>query len=170
MNKLKVFFTLTGYQLTWLACVFGENKFNEPLLGIYLGSIYLLFYFYINSNKLNFIKISLLIAVPGYCFDTIMVFSSIYEFNSSIILGTLPAWMIILWLSFSTLFDEILILFKNYKLTGIILSGILGPLTYFLGQPIGIIAINNLVLFFIIMVIFWMLLMYYYLNIILKKN
>ena len=45
-----------------------------------------------------------------------MVYFQIYEFNSSLIIGTLPLWMIILWLSFSTLFDEILVIFfQNLK-------------------------------------------------------
>ncbi len=170
MQKLKVFLVLTGYQITWLACVFGENRFNEPLLGVYIGCIYLLIYCYFNKNIIRFLKISLLISVPGYFFDTLMTYFSIYEFNTSLIIGTLPAWMIILWVSFSTLFDEILIIFKKYKFSGLFLSGVLGPLTYYLGEPIGIISINNLFLFFLIMIIFWVLLMLFYLNILLKKN
>ncbi len=170
MQKLKVFLVLTGYQITWLACVFGEKRFNEPLLGVYIGCIYLLLYCYFNKNIIRFLKISLLISVPGYFFDTLMTYFSIYEFNTSLIIGTLPAWMILLWVSFSTLFDEILIIFKKYKFLGLFLSGVLGPITYYLGEPIGIISINNLFLFFLIMIIFWVLLMLFYLNILLKKN
>ena len=170
MQKLKVFLVLTGYQITWLACVFGENTFKEPLLGIYVGSIYIFFYFIFNKNKINFLRISLLISIPGYFFDTLMVYFSIYQFNTTLIIGTLPAWMILLWISFSTLFDEILIIFKKYKLLGLFLSGLLAPLTYYLGEPIGIISISNVFLFFIIMIIFWVILMIYYLQIILKKN
>ena len=170
MNSIKVFLTLTGYQLTWLSCVFGEIKFNEPLLGIYIGIIYLIIFFYFNKNKINFIKISLYISIPGYIFDTLMVYFSIYEFNSSLIIGTLPAWMIVLWFSFSTFFDEILIIFKKNILTGVLLSGTLAPLTYYIGEPIGIISISNKILFFTLMVLFWVLLMFYYLKIILGKN
>ena len=168
MRNIRVFLTLTGYQLTWLACVFGENKLNQPSLGIYVGIFYLLIYFYLNNDKINFLKISLFISVPGYVFDTILVYFSIYQFNTSLIVGSIPIWMIILWLSFSTLFDEILTIFKNYKLIGIILSGVLGPITYYLGEPIGIISINNILLFFMLMIIFWMLLMFYYIEIILN--
>tara|TARA_Y100001970_G_scaffold218436_1_gene267862 strand:+ start:307 stop:819 length:513 start_codon:yes stop_codon:yes gene_type:complete len=169
MSKIKIFFTLTGYQITWLACVFGQDKFNQPLLGIYIGIIYLLIFFYFNKNKIKFLKLSLYISIPGYIFDTLMVYFDIYRFNSTIILGTIPAWMIILWLSFSTLYDEILTIFKKYKVTGVFLSGILGPATYYLGQPIGLILINNTFLFFTMMIIFWILLMIYYLEIIIKK-
>ena len=99
-----------------------------------------------------------------------MVYFSIYEFNISFIIGTIPSWMIILWFSFSTLFDEILIIFKKYKFIGIVLSAILGPLTYYLGEPIGIISINDLLSFFMLMTVFWILLMVYYLEFILRKN
>ena len=169
MSKLKVFLTLTGYQLTWLACVFGEDKYSNPYLGIYTGIFFLALYFYFNQNKFKFLKISLLISVPGYFFDTLMVYFNIYQFNSSIIFLYLPFWMIILWLSFSTLFDEILNFLKKYKILALLLSAILGPLTYYLGEPIGVISIKNIYLFFVFMILFWLFLMFYYLEIILKK-
>ena len=169
MNKIKVFLTLTGYQFTWLACVFGENKFNEPMLGIYIGLIYLFLFLYFNKNKKKFFKTSLLISIPGYFFDTLMVYFYVYEFNSSLIIGTIPVWMIVLWASFSTLFDEVLVFFKDYKFLGIIISGLLAPLTYYVGEPTGVITINNFVLFFILMILFWVSFMIYYLEIILKK-
>tara|TARA_B100001057_G_scaffold450367_1_gene492384 strand:- start:86 stop:607 length:522 start_codon:yes stop_codon:yes gene_type:complete len=170
MQKLKVFLVLTGYQLTWLACVFGETNLSYPMLGFWVGIIYLSIYFYFNQNKQKFIKISLLISVPGYIFDTLLVYFKVYEFETIVKLGTLPLWMIILWLSFSTLFDEILTFFKSYKVLGVILSGILGPLTYYLGEPIGVIKINNFEVFIISMILFWMILMIYYLNHVVKTD
>jgi len=170
MHKLKIFSVLTGYQITWLACVFGETKFSYSLLGFWVGIIFLIIYFYFNHNKQKLIKILLLISIPGYIFDTLMVYFQIYEFNTVSKFGTLPLWMIVLWLSFSVLFDEILNFFKNYKILGITLSGILGPLTYYLGEPIGIISINDLPTFFCMMIIFWSMLMIYYLNYAIKIN
>ena len=170
MNKSRIFLTLTGYQITWLACVFGDSKFNQPSLGIYVGIIYIFIFFYFNRNKKRFLKISLLISLPGYLFDTSMVYYSVYFFDTSLLFGTLPIWMIVLWLSFSTLFDEILMIFKKYKFLGVLTSAVAGPLTYYLGDPIGILVINNMISFFIFMVSFWSLLMLYYLKVILRKN
>ena len=79
MQKLKVFLVLTGYQLTWLACVFGETKFSNHVLGIWVGIIFLLTYFYFNIDRKKFIKISFLISVPGYIFDTLLVYLQIYD-------------------------------------------------------------------------------------------
>lgn len=169
MNKYKIFLTLTGYQLTWLACVFGESKFNQPMLGIYIGVTYLLIFFYLNKNKTRFLKISFLISLPGYLFDSIMVYFSIYIFDTIFIIGTLPIWMMVLWLSFSTLFDEILIFFERFKILGVVISSFLGPITYYLGEPIGILNINNIILFFTFMIIFWSLLMAFYLKFVVTK-
>ena len=169
MKFIKTFLTLTGYQLTWLACVFGQIKFNQPSLGLYVGLIYLIIYFYFSKNKINLIKVCLYISLPGYFFDTLMVYFSVYNFNVSHYIGLLPGWMFILWLSFSTLFDEILIFFKKYKLIGILLSGLLGPITYYIGLPLGLINIDNTFIFFILMSLFWCLLMLFYLEIVLKN-
>ena len=166
MNKLKIFITLTGYQFTWLACVFGEKYFLN--LGIYVGLIYLALYLYFSKNKKRSLLICFLIAIPGYLFDSMMIYLSVYQFNSSEVIGMLPSWMIILWLSFSTLFDEILVVFKKYQFLGIIFSIILGPFTYYLGEPIGVILINEFLFFFTFMILFWFLLMIYYQRIILK--
>jgi len=166
MNKLKIFIILTGYQFTWLACVFGEKYFLN--LGIYVGLIYLALYLYFSKNKKRSLLICFLIAIPGYLFDSMMIYLSIYQFNSSEVIGMLPSWMIILWLSFSTLFDEILVVFKKYQFLGIIFSIILGPFTYYLGEPIGVILINDFLFFFTFMILFWFLLMIYYQRIILK--
>ena len=166
---MRIFLTLTGYQLTWLACIFGENKFNQPNLGFYFGLFYLTLYFYFNDSKIKFLKISMLISIPGYLFDTLLVYFQFYEFQTSYNFGTLPIWMITLWLSFSTLFDKILVFFKNYKLLALFLSSSLGPLTYYLGVPIGLISINNIFLFFLLMIIFWFFLMIYYIFIVLKN-
>ena len=76
--------------------------------------------------------------------------------------------MIVLWPSFAILFDEILIFLSKYKIIAVILSSLLGPLTYFAGSPLGLININNLVVFFIFMIVFGAILMLFYLNYILK--
>jgi hypothetical protein len=76
--------------------------------------------------------------------------------------------MIVLWPSFAILFDEILIFLSKYKILAVILSSILGPFTYFAGSPLGLININNFLLFFILMIFFWAALMIFYLNYIIK--
>ena len=169
MQKIKIFLTLTGYQITWLACVFGEKNFSSPFIGFFVGLFFILIYFLFSDSKkkLSFVVIS--IAIPGYTFDSLLVYFSIYEFLSIYYIGVLPIWMIVLWISFAILFDEIFVFLKNFKIISIIISSILGPLTYYIGDPIGILKIYNFTFFTIFMIIFWALLMFYYLNYVLKK-
>ncbi len=168
MTKVKIFFILSGYQLTWLMCVFGELIYNSFIPGLICGLFFLIICF-LNSAKIKkTIQIVFLISIMGYSFDTLLVFFEIYNFNSSFHVGVLPIWMIVLWPSFSILFDEILIFLSKYKIIAVILSSILGPFTYFAGSPLGLINISNLLLFFILMVSFWAILMIIYLNYIIK--
>ena len=168
MSKIKIFLMLSGYQLTWLMCVFGELWYNSFLPGLICGILFL-FICYVNSdNKNKTIQIVLSISILGYLFDTILVFFEIYNFQTSLYIGVLPIWMIVLWPSFAILFDEILMFLSKYKIIAAILSSILGPLTYFAGSPLGLININNLFLFFALMIFFWAILMIFYLNYIIK--
>ena len=168
MSKIKIFLMLSGYQLTWLMCVFGELLYNSYLPGLICGLLFLTICFIHSDNKKKTIQTVLLISILGYLFDTILVFFEIYNFKTSLYIGVLPIWMIVLWPSFAILFDEILIFLSKYKIIAVILSSILGPLTYFAGSPLGLININNLVVFFILMIVFWAILMIFYLNYILK--
>ena len=168
MSKIKIFLMLSGYQLTWLMCVFGELWYNSFLPGLMCGMLFL-FICYVNSdNKNKTIQIVLSISILGYLFDTILVFFEIYNFQTSLYIGVLPIWMIVLWPSFAILFDEILMFLSKYKIIAVILSSVLGPLTYFAGSPLGLININNLFLFFALMIFFWAILMIFYLNYIIK--
>ena len=168
MSKIKIFLMLSGYQLTWLMCVFGELLYNSYLPGLICGLLFLTICFINSDNKKKTIQTVLLISILGYLFDTILVFFEIYNFKTSLYIGVLPIWMIVLWPSFAILFDEILIFLSKYKVIAVILSSILGPLTYFAGSPLGLININNLLVFFILMILFWAILMIFYLNYILK--
>jgi len=168
MSKIKIFLILSGYQLTWLMCVFGELWYNSYLPGLICGLIFLTICFINSDNKRKTLLIVFLISLMGYIFDTLMVFFEVYNFTTSLYIGFLPIWMIVLWPSFAILFDEILMFLSKYKIIAIILSGILGPLTYFAGSPLGLIDINNLLMFFTLMIIFWAILMIFYLNYIIK--
>ena len=168
MSKIKIFLTLSGYQLTWLMCVFGEVLYQSFLPGLISGIIFLFLVFVNSKNRKRFFYIIFIISIIGYLFDSVVVNLGIYEFNTSLKIGLLPIWMLVLWPSFATLFDEILVFLSNYNLVALLLSGSLGPLTYYAGYPLGLINIDNIILFFVLMITFWILIMLLYLNILLK--
>ena len=168
MSKIKIFLLLTGYQLTWLMCIFGEIIYNSYLPGLFFGMIFIFLVFIYTQNKKRFTIIVFSISIIGYLFDSILVNLKIYIFDTSLTLGFLPVWMLVLWPSFALLFDEVFVFLSKYKLIAMLLSGILGPLTYYSGSPLGIISINQFILFFILMIVFWILLMMFYLNFLLR--
>jgi hypothetical protein len=168
MSKIKIFSMLSGYQLTWLMCVFGELWYNSFIPGLICGLFFLAICFLISKNRKKTTQIVFLISLFGYLFDTLLVFFEVYNFKVSLSIGFLPIWMIVLWPSFAILFDEILIFLSKYKIIAVVLSGILGPITYFAGSPLGLININNLFVFFTLMIIFWSILMIFYLNYLIK--
>ena len=163
MSKIKAILILSGYQLTWLMCVFGEVIYNSYLPGLIFGISFLFLSFLDSYSKKKFILILLYISIPGYLFDSALVYLSIYSFETSFQIGLLPIWVLILWPSFAVLFNEVFNFLEKYKLLAIILSSFLGPLTYYAGSPLGLLTINNLYLFIISMVFFWIMIMVYYL-------
>jgi hypothetical protein len=163
MTKIKAIFFLSGYQLTWLMCVFGELIYNSYLPGLIFGIFFLFLSFMYSLGKKKFILILLYISIPGYLFDSVLVYLNIYSFQTSYHIGLLPIWMLVLWPSFAVLFNEVFNFLEKYKLAATIFSGILGPLTYYSGSPLGLLTINNFYLFIILMVFFWLILMVYYL-------
>ena len=159
---------LSGYQLTWLMCVFGELIYSSYLPGLIFGLIFLFICFLKTNNKKKFTFTIFSISIIGYFFDSLLILLQIYKFETSLYFGFLPIWMLVLWPSFATLFDEIFIFLSKYKSPSVLLSGILGPLTYYSGYPLGLIHINQIFLFFTLMIIFWVALMIFYLNFLLK--
>jgi hypothetical protein len=168
MSKIKIFLMLSGYQLTWLMCVFGELWYNSFIPGLICGLFFLAICFLSSENRKKTTQIVFLISLIGYLFDTSLVFFEIYNFQVSLYIGVLPIWMLVLWPSFAILFDEILIFLSKYKIIAVVSSSVLGPLTYFAGSPLGLININKLFIFFILMIVFWGILMIFYLNYIIK--
>tara|TARA_Y100000768_G_C23836015_1_gene613763 strand:+ start:267 stop:731 length:465 start_codon:yes stop_codon:yes gene_type:complete len=149
-------------------CVFGELFYDSFIPGLCCGLIFLIICFSKTSNKKNFILTVLSISTIGYLFDSVLILLQIYNFETSYYFGFLPLWMLILWPSFATLFDEVFRFLSQYKILAVLLSSILGPLTYFSGEILGLIIINNIFLFFILMIIFWAALMIFYLSFIVK--
>jgi len=168
MSKLKIILTLSGYQLTWLMCVFGEILYKSFLPGLICGSVFLIICFLNTPNKKKFILTVFSISLIGYLFDSLLILFQIYNFYTSLNLGFLPIWMLVLWASFATLFDEVFTFLSKYKLLAVMISSIIGPLTYYSGYPLGLIIINQFYLFFLLMMIFWGFLMIFYLNFLIK--
>ena len=150
----KIFFILSGYQITWLFCIFGEY-YKISIIGFIVGIIYLSLFFYHCSNKEEALKICLIFSSVGYIFDSLLGLLNIFTIKSNIMFGYLPIWFLVLWPAFSTLFVDVLSFLKNRPVVAFILGSLFAPLAYYSGIPLGIANSNNLTLAIIIMTVFW---------------
>ena len=157
----KFFFILTGFQITWFACVLGELYFNS-IIGLITGIIYLSIFFYFQKDKKRSLKICIIFSSIGYFFDTIISYYNIYVVKADIIFLSLPIWFLILWPSFSTLLVDILCFFKKRVFLAIISGIFISPSTYYFGYSLGLAEVSNFYFSFFLMAIFWGLFMYIY--------
>ena len=158
---MRIFLILLGFQITWLACVFGEY-FNYPWVGVLIGILYLIF-FYINTSDKKFtLKTILIFAIPGYIFDSFIQANGIYKIESDLVFGYLPVWMLILWPAFTTLFVDVLSFLRNKPILSIFLGATLGPGSYYSGVPLGIAYFTNINLGIGLMTFFWGALIFLY--------
>tara|TARA_B100000029_G_scaffold411722_1_gene414168 strand:+ start:1096 stop:1590 length:495 start_codon:yes stop_codon:yes gene_type:complete len=158
---MRILLILLGFQITWLACVFGEY-FNYPWLGVLAGFLYLFLFYLKTIDKKFAFKTIIIFAIPGYIFDSFIQAFGIYKIESDLIIGYLPIWMIILWPAFTTLFVDVLNFLKNKPILAIFLGATLGPGAYYSGVPLGIAYFSDINLGLGIMAIFWGILMFIY--------
>ena len=152
--------TIIGFKITWLSCVMGELYLNS-WVGIIIGCIYLIFFFYGQENiKKSFIFV-LSISVIGYAFDSTLSFLDLYKIEAKTNLLFLPIWFIVLWPSFSCLLINTLTFLKKKFIISSLLGGKFGPLTYYAGIRFGLTESYRYETFILIS-IFWSTLMYYY--------
>jgi len=168
-NLFKIFLILTGFQITWLACVIGEI-YDDYIYGIISGFIYLATYFLLIENKKNLIYIFVFFSIPGYFYDSYMSYVKYYYFNSELNLGFLPVWFIVLWMGFGTLLHSVFTFLENKLLLSFILGIIIGPITYYSGVILNIAISKNLNLYLVFTALFWGMLMLIYSLIIGKLN
>ena len=161
ISKKNIFLTLCGFEMTWFACVIGDYK-GFPSLGIILGLIYLTLFFYFSIDRVKAIKTCLKYSVLGIIFDSFLSYSGLYVINSSFMFGFIPIWLVVLWISFSTLFVDILIFLKKRPLISFLAGFILVPPTYYVGIALDIARSSNLFLAVATMAIFWGAFFYFY--------
>lgn len=160
MLNTKNIFTLLGFKLTWLSCVFGELYYNS-WFGFIVGIVFLIFFFYYDKNKFESFKIILLFSIAGYLFDSTLSLFNFYKIEGYVNFLYLPIWFLVLWPSFCTLLINVLSFLKNYILLSALIGAFIGPVTYYAGLTLGLASVENNIVFFIIS-IFWFLMMLIY--------
>jgi hypothetical protein len=134
-----ILFNFIGFQLVWAACAYGSIN-HAPLLGVISGFIYILIHFSFTPTRLLDAKVMLAVATSGIILDTLNLHFSLISFISGN--DMLPYWLITLWLSFSLILPHSLYWLSRYPLLAVILGGIGGSGSYFIGHQLGAISLS----------------------------
>ena len=156
----KNLFTIFGFKLVWLSCIFGELYFGS-FLGFVVGLLFLFSFFIINKNISKNFKIIFFFSLSGYIFDSVLSFFELYQINSKINFLFLPLWFLVLWPSFCCLLIDVLKFLRNKKFFSLTLGAFFGPLSYYVGVTSGLASAAGVVTF-LLLSIFWSLLMFFY--------
>ncbi len=143
-KRLKfLIFNFLGLQFTWAACAYGATN-DLPLLGVYVGLVYILLHFIIVEERLRDLNIILIIGVLGIFLDYLNTRFNIISFSTydvSILL--IPYWLIVLWLVFSLMIPHSLYWLVNNMRVASIAGAIGGSVSYFIGHKLGALTFSQ---------------------------
>ncbi len=126
------------YQATWFAALWGGSEgFIWP--GLLAGLLTLVIHINFTEQIKRTLKRLLLATVIGVVIDSLFLFSGVITFTPVAYWPAFlpPLWMIILWPTFASLFDDIMLWLLAHRWLAIAAGAIAGPLAYLGGQAMG---------------------------------
>lgn len=130
-------FNFLGLQLTWAACAYGATH-AFPLLGFYVGIIYVALHFIFSQQRSADFFIMLIVSILGIIIDALNSIFNIVAFSSYVLpIINIPPWLITLWLVFALVLPHSLFWLAKYRLISIIAGAIGGALSYWTGHKLG---------------------------------
>ena len=149
-------FNFLGLQCTWAACAYGASH-EWPLLGVWVGLLYLALHFFLVEERLRDIKVMFTIGLFGIFIDVLNTWLGILSFpmdNTTTFF--LPYWLIILWFVFSLMVPYSLYWLQKNLVMASIAGAIGGSVSYLLGHKLGAITLAQPVsISFIIYAVEW---------------
>ena len=143
-NRLKfLIFNILGLQVTWAACAYGATH-DWPMLGIYIGLIYIFLHFMFVEERLRDLKVILIIGLLGILIDyTNASFDVIYFSSLNVTTLVLPYWLIALWLVFSLMVPHSLYWLRKNMIAACIAGAIGGSFSYWMGHKLGALTFSQ---------------------------
>tara|TARA_B110000014_G_C20048197_1_gene545157 strand:- start:115 stop:618 length:504 start_codon:yes stop_codon:yes gene_type:complete len=160
MAKLNNFLILIGFKFTWIACIFGEI-YSNSYIGLSVGLLYLIFFFYFEENKSRSINIVLIFSITGYIWDSLLSYFNFYVIDADTVFLFLPLWFIVLWPCFCCLFVNVLRFFEKKIFFYSLIGSFIVTLTYYGGLKMGLAKISQYSVFLFIY-LFWFFLIFFY--------
>jgi len=131
------------FQASWFACVLG-GAYGYTWFGVVATVIWLALHLAGHPNRDGEIKLFVMGAILGYCFDSLLVVSNVLVFPSQAeLLGPSPLWMVALWLGFVATFHNAMQWMSGRYWLGAILGAIAGPFAYWGGARMGAVEFGH---------------------------
>lgn len=140
MNRIIVF---AGFQAVWFVSVLGAAK-ESYWIGPGAVICWLLMYAWKSGALKREITLAILAGAIGFFIDTALIWlEAIVPKGVSGSLRLSPAWMIGLWLNFSTSLNSLLTWLKQRRILSALLGLIGGPVAYYSGASLGAAVIDQ---------------------------
>mgnify|MGYP003700471217 CR=1 FL=1 len=123
-------FNLVAFNLMWLGCVLGREQLLWLVAPLVLAYLTLLV-----ANGILLMQQLFLPAAIGITVDLVLTLLGFFAFDTSAVL--LPAWLIVLWLAFSSTLNLSLSVFQSKISLAVVAGAVAFPVNYAVGQRLG---------------------------------
>lgn len=153
--NFKTILNFVLFQISWFACVIGAAK-QQPWLGVAVVLACAAWHLFSAKNAQAELVLLLIALFIGGLFDQAMQSTNLISYQAHGWSNFLvPAWILALWLAFTTTLNVSLRWMRGKWLVAVLFGAIGGPLAYIAAQKLGAATLNNLPLSYIALGIGW---------------
>ena len=154
MNK-NIIINFVLFQTSWFACVIGAAK-HWPWLGVAVVLACVAWHLISAKNARAELVLLLIALIIGGVFDQMMQSTGLISYEAHGWSDALiPAWILALWLAFTTTLNVSLRWMRGKWLVATLFGLIGGPLAYIGAEKLGAVSLNNLPLHFVALGLGW---------------
>lgn len=131
------------FQLSWFACVIGASK-AMPWVGVAITAVVVAWHIMQAPQKKPEIILTLICLLIGAVFDQAIVSSELITYmHHGWSTALVPAWILAMWLAFSTLLNVGLRWMRGLYIVAILFGAIGGPLAYMGAEKLGAVILHG---------------------------
>lgn len=134
-------FNIIAFNLTWLACVVGQDDYLWLAAPAVLAYVILL----VRHRVIELNKLLPLIAI-GIGIDVLLTALGIFQFEAGLFGAgglLIPAWLMVLWVAFSTTLFLSLQMIGRYKILAALCGALVIPFNYAIGERLGAVSFSD---------------------------
>lgn len=156
MAKYKIFISLLGFYIGWLACVMGAAGGN-PFMGPVVVALIVILSWRMQILSRPDISLALISIPLGILLDSALSSFGVFSYQSPLPVSWLsPPWMVALWVNFAIILRGPLGWMEGKYVLGAVFGALGGPLSYYAGFRLGAITVpGGIETFLIVVAIEW---------------